>query len=416
VQGAVARRGPNEVNAVTVSPVNPPSDRDIRESVEEELPELPGVSIDVREGIVTLTGTVPEGARRRQAERAAAGVHGVRAIRNELRVDPRDRPDRDIEKDIESALAADLWADAGQVDVSVREGHVTLRGALPSAAERTRAAELAWVRGVKSVDATGLSVQAWRRAPEYSGLKFEALTPSDLRAAVARSLEAAEGPSIRHPEIDVDRGAVVLRGEASTLHAKHRASDVASDVVGVKRVKNRLRVVPEREHTDAEVRERVDAALRRSPYLRRYEFKTGSRNGVLSLEGSVTSHFEKAQAERVASRVPGVLKIRNSLRVDGPGLPHLHDPYVDEERDSDSSWYEYRPVYSLREDAAVEESIESQLAWSPYVDADQVRVSVRNGVATLTGTVESRREVRAAVENAYDGGAVGVINQLETRR
>ena len=42
--------------------------------------------------------------------------------------------------------------------------------------------------------------------------------------------------------------------------------------------------------------------------------------------------------------------------------------------------------------------------------------SVASAQATLTGTVDSQREVRAAVKNAYDGGAVGVLNQLETTR
>jgi osmotically-inducible protein OsmY len=44
---------------------------------------------------------------------------------------------------------------------------------------------------------------------------------------------------------------------------------------------------------------------------------------------------------------------------------------------------------------------------------DEVEVKVENGVATLTGSVESRRERGAAVANAYQGGAVSVDDQLE---
>ena len=42
-----------------------------------------------------------------------------------------------------------------------------------------------------------------------------------------------------------------------------------------------------------------------------------------------------------------------------------------------------------------------------------MNVSVTNGVATLRGAVNSWAEYRAATENALEGGAVGVINQLK---
>jgi osmotically-inducible protein OsmY len=37
---------------------------------------------------------------------------------------------------------------------------------------------------------------------------------------------------------------------------------------------------------------------------------------------------------------------------------------------------------------------------------------VTDGVATLTGTVDSWAERRAATDNAYEGGAVWVENEL----
>jgi osmotically-inducible protein OsmY len=47
------------------------------------------------------------------------------------------------------------------------------------------------------------------------------------------------------------------------------------------------------------------------------------------------------------------------------------------------------------------------------VDSEQITVTVDDGVATLTGTVDSYTEMEAAVENAYEGGAVWVDNDLE---
>ena len=39
-------------------------------------------------------------------------------------------------------------------------------------------------------------------------------------------------------------------------------------------------------------------------------------------------------------------------------------------------------------------------------------VSVQDGVATLTGIVDSWSELRAATENAFEGGAVRVENKM----
>jgi osmotically-inducible protein OsmY len=45
-----------------------------------------GIEVAVRNGVVTLTGTVPEQADVAEAGRLAAAVAGVRAVRNELKV------------------------------------------------------------------------------------------------------------------------------------------------------------------------------------------------------------------------------------------------------------------------------------------------------------------------------------------
>jgi osmotically-inducible protein OsmY len=52
---------------------------------------------------------------------------------------------------------------------------------------------------------------------------------------------------------------------------------------------------------------------------------------------------------------------------------------------------------------------------SPYVDSDQITVSVKDGVATLRGLVDSRAEQRAAIENAYEGGALSVRDGLAVK-
>lgn len=47
------------------------------------------------------------------------------------------------------------------------------------------------------------------------------------------------------------------------------------------------------------------------------------------------------------------------------------------------------------------------------MDEDNISVSVADGVATLTGEVDTLRARRIATQNAYEGGARRVRNRLK---
>jgi len=78
----------------------------------------------------------------------------------------------------------------------------------------------------------------------------------------------------------------------------------------------------------------------------------------------------------------------------------------------DYDWYRPEYSYPAKSDAEIKEQINDELFWSPFVDADQVHVTVDQRKATLTGTVDSWAESNNAQENAYEGGAVYVDNDL----
>ncbi len=67
-------------------------------------------------------------------------------------------------------------------------------------------------------------------------------------------------------------------------------------------------------------------------------------------------------------------------------------------------------------DQELAKAVRSELSWSPFVDSDPIRVSSRQGVVTLEGTVEDKSEMTAAVENAYEAGAKQVNNQLRIQK
>ena len=88
------------------------------------------------------------------------------------------------------------------------------------------------------------------------------------------------------------------------------------------------------------------------------------------------------------------------------------NPYVSPWTWNGYDLYDYTPSHTLRADAEIKQDIEDQIFWSPFVDSDTVEVSVDDGEAQLTGTVDSWSERAAATENAFEGGAMWVDNDL----
>ena len=64
------------------------------------------------------------------------------------------------------------------------------------------------------------------------------------------------------------------------------------------------------------------------------------------------------------------------------------------------------------DDAALQSAVRNELWWSPFVDEDEVEITVQGGTVTLRGTVDTFAERRAAQENAFEAGAVIVANEL----
>lgn len=112
-----------------------PRDPEVAESVRSKVSSLSqGISVDVRDGIVTLTGEVADSALRSSIEGAAKGVRGVRSVVNALRVAPvlpapltretlrerilaalEARGIRDVKVEVDSSLVATL---SGWVELS----------------------------------------------------------------------------------------------------------------------------------------------------------------------------------------------------------------------------------------------------------------------------------------------------------
>ncbi len=393
VERARSLRGVRSVvDRIAVVPVVR-SDAQIRQDIESALVADPAADayelrVTVEAGKVTLQGTVESYGERSLSQMVAKGVRGVRAVDNQVIVkSPDTRPDHEIMHDVNGRLARSIEVDADLVDVKVRDGVVTLSGIVGSAAEKARVARMAWTAGVKNVDSDAIEVRAIARDDDKRAAGMPAPTDDAIVAAIRSALGEDPRVSTFSPVIEVENGVVTLTGMVGSLAAKRAAGDDARNTVGVWRVRNLLRVRPIAAVADKSIRQAITQALRRDPYVERYAVGVTVTNGHAYLQGLVGTDFERTRAADIAQTAKGVVSVQNLLRT-------REEP----------TWVD---------DLQVKQDIEDELFWSPFVDEDQVDVSVENGVATLRGTVDTVRERYNAGSNALEGGAQAVINRLE---
>lgn len=406
------------VNQIRVVPPVLRSDMEIRNDVKDALVIDPAteayeIGVAAQGNIVTLTGSVDSWQERRLVEKVTKGVKGVIAVDNKIDVDYKTtRLDPEIEHEIEQALRWNPLVDHVLIDVDVGHGKVRLSGTVGSASEKTEALIDAWVTGVRSVDASGLEVKERVRDENLRKSKYVVKSDDEIRKAVENAFLYDPRVSSLDVFVAVSDGDITLRGTVDNLKAKRAASQDARNTVGVRTVKNRIIVRPSATLSDTIIAENLRKALKRDPYVEHYKIDVTVFSGTAYLRGAVDSYFEKSQAEDVASRVGGVVAVRNNLVVEGDYAPPVYDPYLGGAYPHDRQ--KYGPgSYPLKTDAQIEEDIKDELWWSPLVDAENIKVSVDDGVATLEGKVYWWSEIQSAVADAYQGGAIRVRNELE---
>jgi osmotically-inducible protein OsmY len=406
------------VDRIKVEPP-PISDRDIRDDiirafVFDPLSETWELEVEVEDGKVSLFGTVDSWAEKELVGRIAKGVRGVAELDNNIVVEHKsDRPDSEIREEIDRRLFWDALVTDYLIDVKVDDGKVTLNGTVGSTAERLQAHRDAWVAGVKSVDSTGLEVKWWGRKDNLREDRYALRSDDQIRQAVKDALLYDPRVSGFDIGVRVVNGRVTLFGTVDNLRAKRAAAIDARNTTGVWKVENLIKVRPGTP-IDEEIADNILDTFLMDPYVERYEIDVSVFDGEAYLTGTVDSYFEKAHADYLAAGIYGVTEVNNRLRVDD-GDVLTYNPYVDPWYTYDYDWYLYPHSIPVKSDREIREDISNEIFWSPFVDGADVTVSVDRGVATLTGRVDSWLEYSAAVENALEGGAVMVDNELELK-
>jgi osmotically-inducible protein OsmY len=190
------------------------------------------IAVAVKEGTVTLAGTVDSYAQWYAAGRAAERVKGARAIVNDLKVlvpSAKERSDPDIAHAALNALKWDSEVPDEQLKLKVVNGWVTLQGEVEWQYQRSAAERV--VRGLTGVRGVTNAI-AVRRTP----------APADVKQRIRDMLKRQAEFDAENVVVDIVGHTAKLRGKVRSFAEKRDAERAAWQTPGVTIVENNLTI------------------------------------------------------------------------------------------------------------------------------------------------------------------------------
>ena len=295
-------------------------------------------------------------------------------------------PDVDINYNVQDALIADPRVNAPGIIATTTNGIVTLSGSADNLAAKTYAnTEAKKINGVLGV-IDNLSV-----TPSF---RWDA----DISNAVRRRILNSAVIKSQGLIVTCKDGVVTLSGTVGSYSEEQQAGLLASEVRGVKKVKNNILTKWSSSRSDLEIKNDVVAAIGRDVYLLGVPITVTVHGGIVSLSGSVGNAYEKDRASNDVRWIANVTDVKNGLTVD---------------------WFENRGVKSentMPSDEALKQAVRKALDQDSRLVANDITIRTFLGDVTLNGSVYSHYEKGIAEQDAKNVvGVAWVTNNLSAR-
>jgi osmotically-inducible protein OsmY len=213
------------------------TDDELKRDVTDELRFDPKVhdeeiAVAANDGAITLRGTVGSFREKREAKNAAARIHGVTNVENELEVrllTGSGRKDAELRGDVLQALMLDSVVPS-TIEATVDSGYVTLSGTAQWKHQRDEAEFVAGnVRGVVGV---------------WNDVRLLGPEPGseDVEHAISKAFERNAKIDAEQVSVETQGRTVTLKGTVSSWAEHDEAVAAAWAAPGVQEVKDRILV------------------------------------------------------------------------------------------------------------------------------------------------------------------------------
>ncbi|QDV88511.1 BON domain-containing protein [Planctomycetes bacterium TBK1r] len=423
------------------------------------------ISVEVENGLVTLSGNVSSLMDKRRAGQIAKRTRSIQGVLNQLYVDRSDRSDDAIREDVLMRLRVNDSLDRPEIVVNVENGNVAMAGKIDSLAEK-RLAETAaaGVRGVTEVQNQLTVALTKPRSDEELREEIQALIVNSVYF---------DDVEIR---VQVDDAIATLSGTVGSVAQKANLIETA-EIWGVKGVvADDVSVDPDQLDptrragryaivSDQSIRQTLDRVFANDPIVFPFadSISPTVQSGVVTLDGTVGNLRVKNKAERLAMDAIGVTRVVNELEVRYEGeLPSdaeiirlsqqaiSRSPNLDRrdfrihcqaahvsfyglvESEFEKQLAEWivdgvpgvvhvnnalavQDDWKPKSDDQIREDLERKLKFALFDTSNQIQVEVSDGVVILNGEVDTWRQWQAAMDLAIEAGARHPHNLLNVR-